>query len=150
MICDKLSEASSKAKKIVCAKGNRSKIFWKLAKPHEEEIINSLQREDGSLTTSQDETIRRVQQHFQNIISPRERPAMTPSANVPKVKSSKALVKPFSILTVQKALTTLDSDSAAGPDGILNEFLKFGTRILAPSLTTSFNNILMQGVTPSD
>ena len=150
LINDKLSENSSKAKKIIHAKGKRSKVFWRLAKPHEEEIIDSLQREDGTLTTSQEETISRVQQHFQKILSPRDRPAKAPSANVPKVQKSKALVNPFSVQTVQKTLTKLDSDSAAGPDGIPNEALKLGAKILAPSLTKSFNNILMHGETPPD
>ena len=132
---------------IIKSKGMKSKTFWREAKPHEEEEINSLRKSNGSQTTTQEETLTRVQEHFQDLFTARERPPNPNPRPMPNIGKSRSLIKPFTENQVRKALRKLPADKATGPDGIPNEALKMGASLLAPILKKAFNLILLRGET---
>ena len=105
-----------------------------MIKPQEEEAINSLKNKDGSQTTTQDETLSRAQEHYQDLFTPRERPPNKEPAKIPGIGKSRSLFKAFSLPTIRKALSKLKSNKACGPDGIPNEALKLGAKELSRSL----------------
>ena len=69
-----MTAENKRAHGIIKSEGMKSKTFWREAKPHEEEAINSLRKSNGSQTTSQEETLTRVRDHFQDLFTPSERP----------------------------------------------------------------------------
>ena len=130
---------------IIKSKGKKSNTFWRVANSQEEEAINSLKKSDGSQTTTQEETLKKVHDHFQDLLTSRERPPNPNPRPMPNIGKSRSLIKKFTDSQVRKALLKLPSNKATGPDGIPNEALKMGAALLAPYLRKAFNQILLRG-----
>ena len=109
-------QANKKNQKVTNSKGKRTSTFWSVIKPQEEEAINSIKNKDGSQTTTQDETLSRAQEHYQDLFTPRERPPNKEPAKIPGIGKSRSLIKAFSLPTIRKALSKLKSNKVCGPD----------------------------------
>ena len=140
-----MSAEDKKTRDIINSKGKKSTAFWRVTNPQEEDTINSLKNKDGTQTTTQKETLSRVEEHFQELFTARERPPDRDPLPCPQVGKSKSLIKPFTQRQVRRALQKLKPNKATGPDGIPNEVLKMGAAILAPTLKKAFNLILLRG-----
>ena len=116
-----------------------------MIKTQEDEVINSLKNKDNSQTTTQEETLSRAQEHYQELFTPRQRPPNKEPAKIPNIGKSRSLIKAFSLPTVKKALSKLKSKKASGPDGIPNEALKLGAKEISPPLRKAFNLLLLTG-----
>ena len=147
-------EASAKSDKaenkrlnsLIKRKQNSSRAFWKLAKPKEDtSTINAVKKTDGSLTTSHTDCLEEVRKHFQDLFSPRERPKNKEPLQLPKFNHNRHIIQCFKPKDIKKALDKLKSGKASGPDGIPNEVLKLGSKVLQSQLCDAFNTILKTG-----
>ena len=148
LILSEIKNKKDKTRRVLKSKGQRSKAFWREAKPHEEETINSFRTKNGTQTTTQEESMSRVKEHFEDLFTARERPTTGETIPIPQVKRTKYLTKPFKVAQIRKKLQKLQTEKATGPDGIPNEALKIGASILARHLQKAFNLILLLGESP--
>ena len=65
-------EKDIRSHRILKTKGQKSKAFWREIKPRGSTKINSLKREDGSQTTSPEETVMRAHEYFQKLFTKKE------------------------------------------------------------------------------
>ena len=77
--------ANKKTQKVTNSKGRRTGTFWKVINPQEDEAINSLKTKDGKQTTTQEETLSRAQEHYQELFTPRQRPPNKEPAKIPSI-----------------------------------------------------------------
>ena len=146
-------EKDKKSHRILRKKGPNCKRFWNEIKPNDATRINSLKKEDGSQTSTPEETIKRAQDYFQNLFTKKDnnnrRNASNPTNPKITLGNSQRLTKTIKKQTVLTYLKKLKKGKAAGPDGIKNEFLTMAKDSLAPVLTKLFNLCLKTGLTPA-
>ena len=68
-ITDQIKDINKRIRKIIGNKGKRSKIFWREIKPHRVDRVNFLKEKKKSQTKTQEKTIERVKEHFQDLRS---------------------------------------------------------------------------------
>ena len=136
---------------IIKTKKNKSKAFWSAAKPKDENVrINSVRKKDSSLTSSQDECLERVREHYQELFTPSDRPPNEEPLKTPHLGRTKYLTAPFKASEVKEVLKNLPKGKACGPDNIPYEALKLGYKELHRHLTEAFNLIMLTGESIED
>ena len=151
---DDISTCDARIRRIVGSKGNKSKKFWSEVKNSDKTIINSLKKKDGTQTKSQDETIHRGGEHFEDLFSKHEHNPDPANKKYCKqfdktLGETKFLTKHVTTKQIILALKKLKLNKAAGPDGIPNEVLKLDKKVLSFHLTQLFNLCLDKGQTPT-
>ena len=130
--------------------GTNNSTFWKVVKDEKEQKIISLSKSNGTQTSSQDETLKRVAEYFNELHKKKDinRQGVNPSTQR-TMGDTGSLVKEIKIKEVTVAINSLKNGKAAGPDKIPNEFIKKGSKHLKSHLCNLFNGILTKGVTPT-
>ena len=149
-----ISASNAKIRRIVGSKGNKSKKFWSEVKNTDKTKINSLKKKDGTQTKTQNETINRGGEHFEELFSKHEHNPDPGNQEYCKqfdktLGETKFLTKHVTTKQIIQALKKLKLNKAAGPDGIPNEVLKLDKKVLSLHLTQLFNLCLDKGQTPT-
>ena len=130
-------------------KENNTKPMWQFIKSQNKENIGvaSLQKEDGNLTKNSKEKAEILNKQFQSVFT-KDDNTSNPEMLGPSYPSIDELV--IDINGVEKLLSNLKVNKAAGPDELSGHLLKELAKEIAPILTAIFTQSLKTGTLPKD
>ena len=133
----------SLSNKINCISPKNSKEFWK--------NLNECKARDGfSPESASSLGIGDFVKHYKNLLCKEDNSYEMYNDEINKLmkESPSPLDYPFTYREIKEGISKLKSSKTAGPDMILNEFIKVGSSVMNSTLIKLFNKVLQDGQMP--